>query len=253
MLAAATILGSGGFVPTGTRETSSLLLLDDDGSTAVVVDAGTGLRRLITERARWLDGRTRLEVLLTHFHIDHVCGLAYLTELGDLDVTVRGPGSELYDMPTAEILDRLFLPPIMPVDLRQLGVAVGELPVGTVQDGCAAALGVSTRRQDRHTNPTLGLRVGDALTWCTDTEDDPLTVAFASGSRILAHDAWGPPAAPGHAEPAAAAQVAVDAGCEKLVLIHVPPMADEASLHDHAAGVHGDVTVATDGLDLLAL
>ena len=45
MLAAATILGSGGFIPTGTRETSSLLLLAKDSDRAVVVDAGTGLRR----------------------------------------------------------------------------------------------------------------------------------------------------------------------------------------------------------------
>ncbi|WCB96643.1 Ribonuclease BN [Baekduia alba] len=256
MLAAATILGSGGFVPTGTRETSSVLLLpaaDDDA--AVVIDAGTGLRRLITDRDALLGGRSRLEVLLTHFHIDHICGLAYLTELTGIAITVRGPGAELYDMPTATALQRLFAPPIMPVDLEQLGVAVGELPVGALDedDGLAGALGISTRRQDRHTNPTLGIRVGDALTWCTDTEDDPLTVAFARGSRVLAHDAWGPPVAPGHAEPAAAAQVAVDAGCEQLVLIHVPPMADETALHGRAAAVHGAVTVATDGLDLLAL
>ena len=255
MLAAATILGSGGFVPTGTRETSSLLLLDGDGQSAVVVDAGTGLRRLITDRAALLGGRTKLEVLLTHFHIDHVCGLAYLTELTGMSIAVRGPGAELYDMPTAHALQRLFAPPIMPVDLQQLGVEVGELPVGALAegDGLAGAFGISTRRQERHTNPTLGIRIGDALTWCTDTEDDPLTVDFARGSRVLGHDAWGPPAAPGHAEPAAAAQVAVDAGVEKLVLIHVPPMADETALHAQAAAVHGDVTIATDGLDLLAL
>src|SRR5262249_43082872 len=55
MLAAATILGSGGFVPTGRRETSSLLLRgsgpEADGR-AVVIDAGTGLRRLVTHPAR---------------------------------------------------------------------------------------------------------------------------------------------------------------------------------------------------------
>src|ERR1700742_1353944 len=106
VLAAATILGSGGFVPTGTRETSSLLLRDEAGEAAVVVDAGTALRRLITDRAELLGGRTRLEVLLTHFHIDHVCGLAYLTELADMEVTVRGPGVELYDTPTATVLQR---------------------------------------------------------------------------------------------------------------------------------------------------
>jgi ribonuclease BN (tRNA processing enzyme) len=249
MLAAATILGSGGFIPTGTRETSSLLLLPEGGDGAVVVDAGTGLRRLITDRAR-LAGRTRLEVLLTHFHIDHICGLAYLTELDDLDITVRGPGAALYDVATAEILSRLFAPPIMPVDLARLGVAVGELGVG---DAGVTGLGVRTRRQDRHTNPTLGIRVGDELVWCTDTEDDPGTVPFARGARVLAHDAWGPPAAPGHAEPAAAARVAVEADAEHLVLIHVPPTGDLDALEAGAAAVHPRVTVATDGLDLLAL
>src|ERR1700712_115671 len=99
MLAAATILGSGGFVPTGTRETSSVLLLPEgDPDAAVVIDAGTGLRRLITDRAALLGGRTKLEVLLTHFHIDHVCGLAYLTELTDMAITARGPRAEVYDL-----------------------------------------------------------------------------------------------------------------------------------------------------------
>ena len=37
------------------------------------------------------------------------------------------------------------------------------------------------------------------------------------------------------------------------MLIHVPPMADEDDLQARAAAVHGDVTVATDGLQLLDL
>jgi ribonuclease BN (tRNA processing enzyme) len=248
MLAAATILGSGGFIPTGRRETSSLLLLPEGGDIAVVVDAGTGLRRLITDRDALLGDRTKLEVLLTHFHIDHICGLAYLTELDDLEITVRGPGAALYDLPTAQVLSRLFAPPIMPVDLGQLGVTVGELGIG---DAGVAGLDVRTRRQDRHTNPTLGIRVGDELMWCTDTEEDPGTAAFARGVRVLAHDAWGPPAAPGHAEPAAAAQVAADAGAQRLILIHVPPTGDEEDLRARAAAVHPDVTVAVDGLRIL--
>jgi ribonuclease Z len=249
MAAAATILGSGGFIPTGRRETSSLLVLPDGGDTAVVVDAGTGIRRLITDRAL-LAGRTRVVVLLTHFHIDHVCGLAYLTELDDLEVAVRGPGAALYDTPTADVLARLFTHPIMPVSLPELGIPVGELAPGETEAG---GLTVGVRRQDRHTDPTLALRFGDALVWCTDTEDDPGTVPFAQGARVLAHDAWGPPAAPGHAEPAGAAQIAVEAGAERLVLIHVPPTADEADLQARAAAVHPHVAVATDGLHVLDL
>jgi ribonuclease BN (tRNA processing enzyme) len=252
MLAAATILGSGGFVPTGRRETSSVLLLPQDPAAgAVVVDAGTGIRRLITDPAL-LAGRTRLDILLSHFHIDHVCGLAYLTELGDLDITIHGPGAALYDTPTAEVLARMFFsPPLMPIGLDQLGVHVAEIAPG--DDTTFGGLGVRLRRQDRHTNPSLGFRVGDDLVWCTDTEDDPGTVAFARGARVLAHDAWGPPAAPGHAEPAAAAALAREAEADHLVLIHVPPRADEDDLRARAAAVHPGVTVATDLLDLLAL
>jgi ribonuclease Z len=249
VLAAATILGSGGFVPTGRRETSSLLLLPEGSDGAVVVDAGTGLRRLITD-CDLLAGRTRLDVLLTHVHIDHVCGLAYLTELTGMDITIHGPGAELYDTATAEILARVFSPPVMPIDLDTIDVRVAEVACGALRIG---DLEVAVRRQDRHTNPTLGLRFGDELVWCTDTEDDPLTVDFARGARVLAHDAWGPPAAPGHAEPAGAAQVALDAGAERALLIHVPPLADEADLQARAAAVHPHATVATDGLDLLAL
>ncbi|MDX6701128.1 MAG: hypothetical protein QOF26_1354 [Baekduia sp.] len=249
MAATATILGSGGFIPTGTRETSSLLLLADGDDTAVVVDAGTGIRRLITDPAL-LAGRTRLEVLLTHFHIDHICGLAYLGELDGIEITIHGPGAAVYDPPTSVVLARLYSPPIMPIELSDVGVRVAELGVG---DASFGSLSVRTRRQDRHTNPTLGLRFGDDLVWCTDTEEDPGTAGFARGARILAHDAWGPPAAPGHAEPAAAAQVALDAGAERLVLIHVPPAADVADLRARAAAVHPHVTVATDGLSVLDL
>lgn len=251
MLAAATVLGSGGFVPTGRRETSSVLLRADDGA-PVVIDAGTGLRRLITDREALLgDWGGRLDILLTHFHIDHVCGLAYLTELSDLDIVIHGPGAALYDTPTAEVLARMFFsPPLMPVTLDQLGVRVAELAPGTASFG---GLAVRVRRQDRHPNPSLGLRVEDAFVWCTDTEDDPGTVDFARGARILAHDAWGPPAAPGHAEPAAAARIAAEADVGRLVLIHVPPTVDEDDLHARAAAVHPHVTVATDLLDLLAV
>jgi ribonuclease Z len=244
--AAATIMGSGGFVPTGRRETSSLLLVPETGDGAVVVDAGTGIRRLVTD-PDLLAGRRRLDVLLTHFHIDHVCGLAYLTELRGVEVAVHGPGRALYDTATCDVLERLFSPPIMPIGLQDIGVRVDDLDLG---ESTVGGLDVVARRQDRHSNPTLGLRFGDELVWCTDTEDDPGTVTFARGARVLAHDAWGPPAAPGHAEPAAAARIAAQAGVPRLVLIHVPPLADEADLHARAAAEHPDVTVATDGLAL---
>ena len=249
MLAAARILGSGGFVPTGRRETNSLLLLPEGGNGAVVVDAGTGIRRLITDPSL-LDGRRTLDVLLTHFHLDHVCGLAYLTELRDLTIRIHGPGIALYGEPTEDLLDPLFSAPVMPMGIRAVVDDLLELPVGAAE---VAGLEVRTRRQARHPNPTMGLRFGDVLTWCTDTEADPGTPDFARGARVLAHEAWGPPPAPGHTPPAIAGDLATDAGAAVLVLIHVPPVGDEEELHAAAAARHPNVVLGVDELDLLAL
>jgi ribonuclease BN (tRNA processing enzyme) len=247
VVSAATILGSGGFIPTGRRETSSLLLLGPSDDTAVVVDAGTGIRRLLTDPSL-LQGRTRVEIVLTHFHVDHICGLAYLGELEGVDaIRVHGPGAALYGAPTATVLEQLFSPPIMPVGLDVLGLEVTELALGESEIG---GLALRTRAQEHHTDPTMALRFGDALAWCTDTAPDPGTAPFASGVAVLGHEAWGPPAAPGHTVPEDAGRMAREAGAAHLVLIHVPPKADEDDLRARAATEHDDVTVAH---DLLAL
>ncbi len=53
----ATLLGSGGWLPTDRRETTCVLLRE--GSDALLLAAGTGLRRLVTD-AGLLDGVERL-------------------------------------------------------------------------------------------------------------------------------------------------------------------------------------------------
>ena len=60
-----------------------------DGS-QLVLDAGTGIRELGTEMA----GRCRrLDLLLTHLHLDHIQGLMFFTPFFDpeVEVTIWGP------------------------------------------------------------------------------------------------------------------------------------------------------------------
>ncbi len=209
----------------------------------MVVDAGTGLRRLVTDPSL-LAGRTHLHLLLTHFHPDHICGLPYLSELHGIEVVVHGPGRALHDTPTQEILDHHYAEPVSGASgLRCEDYGAGETQVGPVT--------VTARVQERHPGRSMGLRFGDQLTWCTDTEADPATAQFARGARVLAHESW-LPARSGHTAAAAAAQIAVDADAERLVLIHVPPhITDDVALGDPAAAVHDNVVVATDELELL--
>lgn len=244
----AVLLGSGGEMPTGRRETCAALLRD--GERAILVDAGTGARRLVTDGGL-LSSTRRLDVLLTHFHMDHVCGLVYLNML-DLPFVVWGPGLALYGRPTREILGRSVSPPLTAHPLEDLAEAVEELPVGRVEIG---PFRLWTRRQDSHSDPTLGLRFGDELAYCSDTGADPVTAEFASGVRVLCHEAWfedeprGNQAA--HCSAPQAGRVARGAAVERLVLIHLDPtLADHSGVLAAARAEFPSTVLGEDGLEL---
>lgn len=189
-----------------------------------MIDAGTGVSRLI-ERPELLEGCETLDIVLSHFHLDHIAGLAYLPALDLCDETrVWGPGQLLYETHTFDVLDQLTHEPVHPVPLEQQDIEVRELSGKEFELG---GMRVAVRRQDRHTAPTLAFRFDDQLTWITDTAYDPDSAAFAAGSQLLAHEAWFVSDRPRnetiHSSAAQAAQVAVDADVQRLLLIHLPP------------------------------
>jgi ribonuclease BN (tRNA processing enzyme) len=229
-----TILGGGGWFPAQGRHTACALWRRGDA--AIMIDAGTGVGRLV-ERPELLEGVERLDIVLTHFHLDHICGLAYLSAIGaPTRVTIWGPGRHFYGVPTAELLAVMSHEPFHPVSLEDLGIAVRELPPTELELG---GVRVRSRVQTRHSAPSLGLRFDDELTWITDTAYDPETARFAAGSSLLAHESWCTRARPRnediHSSAAQAATVARDAGVEDLLLIHLPPFeADVQALEDEA-------------------
>ena len=217
-----------------------------------MIDAGTGVGRLV-EQPELLDGIQRLDILLTHFHLDHVAGLAYLPALQlSSDTTVWGPGQSLYGIPTAHLLERLSNEPFHPVPLRDQDIEVRDLPTGEVE---LAGARIDTRRQDRHTAPSLAFRFDDLLTWVTDTAYDEASAAFAAGCRMLAHEAWFTTAEPRnptiHSSALEAATVAADAEIDRLLLIHAPPCAPSVEeLAVEAQTVFPRSLLAHDGADL---
>lgn len=174
-----------------------------------------------------LEGAENVHVVLTHFHLDHVVGLSYLPALAlARPPVVWGPGALLADAPTLSLLERLLDPPLFAAPLSSLVCDVRELVLG---EHALDSFVVRTRVQERHTHPTLALRVEDALTYCTDTAPDPGNVAFAAGSHVLLHEAWYAQATSDdafHSAGGDAGRLARQAEVEHLVLIHVNPLLD---------------------------
>jgi ribonuclease BN (tRNA processing enzyme) len=247
------ILGGGGWLPAHERHTACALLRH--GEAAIMIDAGTGVCRLI-ERPELLDGVTRLDILLTHFHLDHIAGLAYLPATGICEqTTIWGPGALLYGASTQALLGPVSHQPFHPVPLEAQHIEVRDFPAEGLE---LAGVRVSTRRQDRHSAPSLGLRFDDELAWITDTAYDPESAPFAAGCKLLAHEAWFTTAAPRNAEihssAAQAAQVASDAGVDELLLIHLPPFSPSLDpVVGEAQEVFPSTTAGRDGVSLTIL
>jgi len=242
------LLGSGGWIPTSERETAALYLRRGDH--VLLVDAGTGLHRLV-EHPELLQGAERVDIVLTHFHLDHVIGLSYLPGLAlAAKPFVWGPGRALYDVPTRNVLARLVGAPLFAAEIAELTTDVADIDGDRV---CLPAFEVRSRRQDRHPHPTLALRVDDVLSYCTDTAYDPGNVEFAKGSALLLHEAWYSDHRddPGHTSAGQAAEIAREAEVGKLVLIHVNPLGGST---DELARTAREVFPGTEvGRDLASL
>jgi ribonuclease BN (tRNA processing enzyme) len=242
----AIVLGSGGGVPSARRETACVLVRD--AGRALVLDAGSGIRKLRDE-PELLQGVEQFDVLLSHFHFDHVCGLPLLRWL-PVESAIWAPGAWLYGRASSEILAPLRRPPISPDDLS-------GTPILELQEGMQAVGGFAVRAspQLRHWAPSVGLRVENELAYVTDTPYERSSAELARGVRHLLHEAWSSSAHPIHREhdatAADAARVAHEAGAAGLTLIHLnPDLSEHTALTADASSVFADVVLGEDGLSL---
>jgi phosphoribosyl 1,2-cyclic phosphodiesterase len=255
----ATIWGCRGSVPTPGPETvefggnTSCVEVSLDDGTVLALDAGTGIIGLGDElRGR---GTRRIQLILTHLHLDHLEGLRFFAPLWDERVTldIWGPPSPVLSL--QDRISRSFSPPLFPVDLRHIPATVSfqDLPRGPWTIGGAlltAALVV-------HPGPTVGLRIEEgrsSLAYLPDHEPALAGIAarspewisgaaVAEGADVLVHDAqylvheYEPRIGWGHSSVDDAVAYSHAVGARQLVLFHHEPThSDDALrlLEDHA-------------------
>jgi phosphoribosyl 1,2-cyclic phosphodiesterase len=225
--------------------TSCVEVVGADGS-LLVLDAGTGIRGLpsgLPSEVR------RIDLLLTHLHMDHIQGLGFFAPLWnpDIEVHIWGPASTTNSLRGR--LTRYLSPPLFPVRLRDLAQAVEmhEVPCGWIEIG-----GVRVRAElVCHPDPTVGYRIEDGprtIAYLPDhepalgvqqfPEDPSWTSGFsiAQGADLLIHDAqysdveyddrfgWG------HSTISQAIRFAAQAGVRQVVPFHHDPYHEDNEL-----------------------
>ncbi|MFN8599312.1 MAG: MBL fold metallo-hydrolase [Candidatus Binatia bacterium] len=176
--------------------TSCVEVRGADG-TVLVIDAGTGIRTL----GRTLAGVRRVDVLLSHLHMDHIQGLGFFAPLHDrhVETHIWGPARDVDDLGAR--LRRYLSPPLFPVRLRDLPrLVLHALPAGEFEVGEFRV----TAQPVCHPGFTVGLRVASrraTIAYLSDHEPAlgvgafPLGAEWTSGHDVahgvdlLLHDA----------------------------------------------------------------
>jgi phosphoribosyl 1,2-cyclic phosphodiesterase len=250
-----TVWGCRGSLATPGRDTvryggnTSCLEVELTNGSMLVLDAGTGIRELGVELER--RNVRRIQVLLTHLHLDHVEGLRFFEPLWDdhVEIDIWGPPS-----PIASLRDRLaraFSPPLFPIEIADVPARVSfrDVPRGEwVLDG-------ATLRAERvvHPGPTVGYRIeADEGTLAYMPDHEPALTgtiselsrdwisgaALAADADLLVHDAqfseeeYSQRVGWGHSSSADAIAYGEAVGADRIVLFHHDPNHDDLWLDE---------------------
>jgi ribonuclease BN (tRNA processing enzyme) len=244
--------GVRGSIPTTGSETSyfggntsCVTVLEDDWF--LVLDGGSGMQKVTVPDA----SIKRVDILLTHLHLDHIQGLGFFKSLFDssMEVHIWAPASATQSLHSR--LSRYLSPPLFPVLIRDLpckltlhDIANTSFEIGPFQ---------IESRYVIHPGPTVGFRVnggGATLAYIPDHEpalgpsglfrETKWISGFdlVSEADLLLHDAqfttkeyrekfgWG------HSSMEDAIQLAFLSKVKRLLLFHHDPSHTDAQLHE---------------------
>ena len=243
-----------------------------DGGEELILDAGTGIRTLGLN----LVNDPKVNILLTHLHLDHIQGLMFFPPCfqADSSITIWGPAS-----PEASLEDRIaryISAPLSPVEVRELpcDVSFRDTPPSEWKIGTATIRAEAVT----HRGPTLGYRIteGDtSLCYIPDHEPalgasledlDPEWISgfdLAREADLLIHDCqyadseYGEHIGWGHSALGATVTFARRVEAKRLLLFHHDPLHDDEYLDGlgaaaverftQAGGDPGGISMAQEG------
>jgi ribonuclease Z len=233
------LLGTGAGLNDGSREPTMLALRGTSGT--VLIDCGGNPVRQLQRLGVPLESVERL--ILTHSHPDHTSGFALLVEMLWLagrhePLPVHGPDEAI------DVVRRVWSQwdtsawkGLFDVQWHVVPLELHAPIAHTADFALTAAPGV-------HSVPVIGVRArdlhgGGTAVYSADGEASGGIRALAQGATLLVHEANGP--FKGHCLALAAAELAREAGVERLVVVHLSPQrAEFAGEYAAAQAAFGD-------------
>jgi ribonuclease Z len=244
------ILGSSNAIPDEKHENTHMVVLGEE-RTLLIDCVSNPILRL---RKAGIDPDNLTDLVLTHFHPDHVSGVPLLL----MDMWLMGRKRDLDIYGLHHTLDRIVSlmgfydwdswPNFFPVTFHRLPER-NLIPVLDCPDFRVLASPVC------HLIPTIGLRVefpqsGKVMAYSCDTEPCPAVIELGNEADVLIHETSGKTL--GHTSASQAGNIATQAGAKALCLIHYPtnfhnpsPLVDEAK-----STFQGEVFLAEDFMNL---
>lgn len=265
--------GSRGSIPVSGRQyqkyggdTTCLEILTQSGDT-IIVDAGTGIRRLGNRMAD--EGRRSCHFIFTHAHWDHVMGFPFFKLLYDHRNSLEMHRCPFNSKFVETILSKVMSPPMFPVKFSEIRADFHYekacpyiFEIGSVT---ITPIAIS------HPNSGSGYKFteGDqSFVFLTDNELGHIHPGgstyreyadFAQGADLLIHDAeyfpseYAKTKSWGHSVYSQVLELAIDAGVRKLGLFHLNPERTDLQVDEMVADCRRTFSGRSQAIDCFAV
>lgn len=213
---------------------TTCLELRSHNDQVIIVDAGTGIRRLGNRLIK--ERKFDYKLIFTHSHMDHIMGFPFFKPVYEEKTKIDMIGCPTTQGNLKKLLAKAMAPPLFPVPFENLKAEV------VYGDACSSTFSIDTIEISpinlSHPNVGMGYKFvedGKTFVFLTDNElgyrhRDGATfaqyAAFSEGADLLIHDAeytpeeYGDKMTWGHSTYLQALDLAIEAGVKALGLVH---------------------------------
>lgn len=245
-----TILGSAYAIPNPNQDNANLLV--ETSKRVVMIDCGN--HPVVKLAKAGLEINAITDLVITHFHSDHVGSLPLL--LMDMWLKKRRTPLRIYGLDYTiermralmDLFDWQKWTDMFPVEFIRLSDSV---ETSLFSDDCLKMYSMPVK----HLIPNVGVRMEFParryiIAYSSDTEPCDNVISLARHADVLIQESAGE--AKGHTSPAKAGELAAEAGVKRLVMIHYDPNIPEQQMIQEAArSFDGRIDLARDWMVLL--